>query len=193
MSVGVNSHRRTFRVIGRGEWRAAVLHPPRNSITIKNRVGLPVEARLAPMTPRYARRLIVNSWWLGLPPPRSSAAIADQSWHWEASAANAEESADFASYLVLTSENKIIQSQGAIACDLRGRSPSEPDQPSLYIQYLAAAPRNRASIMGEDRLYRGVGTELVLIAIIDSFRAGYNGRVFLKSLDESRWLYEKLG
>jgi len=65
---------------------------------------------------------------------------------------------------------------------------------SVYVDRLAAAPRNRHWLVA-DPLYRGVGKGLLLRAVCHSYLLGLGGRVNLVSVprERTRRFYERRG
>ena len=62
--------------------------------------------------------------------------------------------------------------------------------PLLYVEYLATAPKNR--VPGLHR-FSGVGTALLVEAILESSRAGFSGRIGLHSLPQADEFYRCCG
>ena len=149
--------------------------------------------RLTDLTPRIARRSIVKKWWANLPVPLAvSAREADQAWDWEGEVRRIAGDPDFRGYVALTAtDDHEVEAQGAMICDLRARSIREPARPALYLRLLAVAPRNRFRLVREAAVFRGVGEGLVRIALMESYQAGFLGRVIVRSLPEATGFYEK--
>ena len=68
---------------------------------------------------------------------------------------------------------------------INGKSLLNSDASTVFIDYLAAAPRNREWLVDNPQ-YRGVGTALVFYAVCHSWLLGLNGRVTLVSLPSER-------
>ncbi len=94
-------------------------------------------------------------------------------------------------YVALTATpDKKLQAQGAMVCDLAASSLREPGRPALYLQNVASRPLNRVRLVENRAIYRGVGEGLVRLAMLESYRVGYQGRVLLQPLPESEKFYE---
>ncbi len=152
----------------------------------------PVVARVAILTPSMARRLIDKRWWAGLPvAPARAAAEEDQCWLWEREVSQIAEHPAFSCYVAVTGcDNKSIQAQGAMICNLQAESMREPGRPALYLQWLASNPRNRHRLLGEVAVFGRVGTGLISVALLKSYLEGFGGRVLLRPLPNSVGFYE---
>ena len=152
-----------------------------------------VKAHILRLSGRWARRLIVQSWWTGLPVPvEISSREKDQEWDWEAAVSSVEDDWNFGCYAAVTVEKGRLQAQGAIFYERGARSPSDPENGAVYLKLLASAPRNRTRLVGNQAVYRGTGTELAVMAMLDSVYDDCEGRVFCKALPESVSFYEDL-
>jgi hypothetical protein len=174
----------------------SLLGPPRQSIPIFH---VPtqklVSARIVRLTGQTAFEYIKKRWWsnLGVEPDvlRNEE---HYEWDWRAEARRVAKKPDFGCYAAQTTVNEIPEIQGAIIYDLRGLTPGPDPKPAVYGKYLATAPRNRQSVVGEGKaIYRGVGEGLLTIALLDGFFEGYQGRMFLQSLDRAIDFYRKEG
>ena len=74
------------------------------------------------------------------------------------------------------------------------KSQIEEGEGAVYVDRLAAAPRNRPWL-AEPPKYRGAGTVLLLAAVRHSYSLGLGGRVWLTSLpsERTRAFYAKRG
>lgn len=66
-------------------------------------------------------------------------------------------------------------------------------EPTMYVEYLEAAPYNLISFVGEEARFGGVGTQLLLGAIDVSRRFGWRGRLSLHALAGAREFYRRMG
>lgn len=84
--------------------------------------------------------------------------------------------------------------QGAILYQVGGVSSLDENLPTVFCHKLATAPRNRGRLTSTP-CYRGVGTGLIRLAALHSFRAGLGGRVTLETYNdpETRRWYKDLG
>jgi hypothetical protein len=83
--------------------------------------------------------------------------------------------------------------QGAIVFDPDYESYLNPGISTVYVEYLASAPRNRRKL-ADDPLYRGTGSALLLIAMYYSRKAGLGGRLTLCPLPNVvDWYVERHG
>jgi hypothetical protein len=80
--------------------------------------------------------------------------------------------------------------QALMSVDLIQRSRLEEThgQHIVYVDYLSVAPWNRPNFT-EDRLFRGIGTSLIMTAISLSIDEGFNGRIGLHSLPQAERFY----
>ncbi len=84
--------------------------------------------------------------------------------------------------------------QGAVGYRIDFRSFLAPELSSVYVDRIAAAPRNRPWLVA-DPLYQGVGIGLLLRVVCHSYILGLGGRVNLISLpsERTRQFYERRG
>jgi hypothetical protein len=81
--------------------------------------------------------------------------------------------------------------QGAIIFDPNRKSLLNPDEGSVYVEFLAAAPRNRMNLAPRP-LYCGAGGGLLVATMIYSRKIGFGGSLTLESLPGSfGWYKEK--
>ncbi len=107
-------------------------------------------------------------------------------WSW----ANKALSFDHAMHRVLAIE-AADEVQGLMWIWLRdhvARLAPDAAQPIVYVDYLEAAPWNARDYTAKPR-YRGVGTQLLRAAVIQSQEAGYSGRLGLHALPQSEDFY----
>jgi hypothetical protein len=72
------------------------------------------------------------------------------------------------------------------------RLPSERGKPLVYVEFLEAAPWNwRIESIGQEGLYKGIGTILMLEAIRQSQSEGFLGRLGLHALPQSEAFYRE--
>ncbi len=138
------------------------------------------EAKIVDLTPSIARRRIDEQWWkLSGVASAIMDAQPDAAWRkWSAIAAQAQDSAEYACVGCVTSQDKFVQ--GAMLYWTDGHSLIEPVLGAVEVLLLASAPWNRP-IIGNTPMYRGVGSALLLRAVVHSYLLGYEGRTVLES------------
>ncbi len=72
-----------------------------------------------------------------------------------------------------------------------GRLRESLGKPTLYIEYIAAAPWNLEEYVGNQRRFGNVGRALIRCAIERSAALGFEGRLALHSLPQSEGFYER--
>lgn len=90
----------------------------------------------------------------------------------------------------MTWESLAVQSasgsvEGAITYRIDAESQLEAGKGAVYVDRIAAAPRNRPWV-AEPPKYRGIGNVLLLAAVRHSYLLGLGGRVWLTSLPSER-------
>ncbi len=149
-----------------------------------------VPAQLIELTPALAQSRINALWWrhpdLTIVSPEG-----DGHWNWQTIAQNYASNPLRLCVAPLSSENYL---EGALAYRFDAKSQLEPGCGCVYIGWLATAPRNRKWICPQP-VYAGVGGDLVLHAVRESYLNGLGGRVFLQSLrtPQTRAFYEGKG
>ena len=134
-------------------------------------------ATLVELTKEMARDDIDKVWW-------TAAGLAntiyerDNHWKWEKVAREYSKDALHACVAVLSQQGYI---EGAIAYQFAAKSVLEPNFSSVYIDRLATAPRNRAWLLS-DPIYKGIGSALLYLAVLESYLSGLDGRIVLQSL-----------
>jgi len=115
--------------------------------------------------------------------------VEDQRWDWE------QKTSDVTGLLLykqfaLEFDGK---TQGLMLVSLgarRAKHSSYIGRELIYIEYLASAPWNRKSLMTPDlATYKGVGENLVSLAVQISFEEGFNGLIGLHSLEQAESFY----
>lgn len=106
-------------------------------------------------------------------------------WDWRAKLADAAGYLFYQGFAVVA-EGK---TQGLMMVDRSktARIPVQQGKDLVYIAFLETAPWN----LGQQRLYRGVGTALLAAAIQCSLDDGFRGRIGLHSLPQSEDFYRK--
>ncbi len=173
-----------------------VLGPPRESISIFHvPTRQTVNAPVVRLTGQLAFEYIKKQWWTNLGVrPEVYQEEEDFNWDWRAEARHVAKNPDFGCYAAITTADGITEIQGAVIYDMRSKTPGPDPKPAVYGKFLATAPRNRESVVGETRaMYRGVGEGLLLLALMDSVYEGYHGRMFLQSLDRAVGFYRSRG
>jgi GNAT superfamily N-acetyltransferase len=152
----------------------------------------PCEARRVPLSRYLAAERIDKVWWkfdgplIGRPE-----AEGDRDWEWRKVVALRRSDLRWESLAVQTPDKEI---QGAISYRIDTSSFLDPEVPTVYVDRLAAAPRNRPWLVDTPR-YRGVGSRLLLAAVCHSYALGLGGRVSLISLPSprTRAFYQRRG
>lgn len=81
--------------------------------------------------------------------------------------------------------------QGMMFVDLtrRARHPDHEGQHLVYVDFLEAAPWNRPGLVADKAKYRGVGSLLILAAVMLSKEEEFHGRIGLHSLPQANGFY----
>jgi len=141
-----------------------------------------VDAEIVRLTTDIAREEIDKVWW-NLPnvSAEDMSGEGDFHWDWERLARFYSEKSLHECVAVLSQENYL---EGAMVYQFDAKSKLEPNKGSVYVGWLASAPRNRNWLVNEP-FYKGVGTVLLYWAIRESYNAGLGGRISLQSLPTS--------
>lgn len=147
------------------------------------RSGQQCTARVVRLTRELAATKIDGRWWaIEAKAGASRDEEDDHHWPWRklVGAHRNDLTWEFAG--VQTEDGEI---QGAIAYRIDFRSFVDPALTTVYIDRLAAAPRNRPWLVASPA-YRGVGRGLLLRAVCHSYLLGLGGRVNLVSVPHER-------
>jgi hypothetical protein len=150
------------------------------------------EARYVRLTRALAQGKIDGAWWrLDGISAHNRAAESDHHWHWSKLVGGHRNDLVWECMAIQTADDEI---QGAICYRIDGRSFVSPDLGTVYIDRIAAAPRNRPWLTPKSR-YRGVGTGLLLGSVCHSHTLGLGGRINLHSVPDERTqtYYKKRG
>lgn len=123
---------------------------------------------------RGVAKKIDLTWWAELQLPKEvRREQPDADWRWIDMRGELQQTFGRNGYgwCVCTAEGDC---QGAILYQVGGVSSFDADLPTLFCHRLATAPRNRGKLTRWPR-YRGVGTGLIRLAALHSFRAGLGG------------------
>jgi hypothetical protein len=156
------------------------------------RSGQECVGRLTRLTRELAAAKIDGRWWdIQRKPGINLDKEGDHHWAWRKLVGAHRNDLVWEFAAVLTDDGEI---QGAIGYRIDFKSFLAPDLTSVYVDRLAAAPRNRPWLV-EDPSYRGAGTGLLLRAVCHSYLLGLGGRVNLVSLpsERTRQFYEGRG
>jgi hypothetical protein len=151
-------------------------------------------AKIHELTRDIAKNKIDLAWFPELKLPRETRrAEWDFNWEWVGLRGEVQQQFGKNGYgwCVCTEDGNC---QGAILYQVGGVSSLDESLPTVFCHKLATAPRNRGRLTSTPR-YRGVGTGLIRLAALHSFRAGLGGRVTLETYDDPdtrRW-YKDLG
>lgn len=141
-----------------------------------------VKARLVRLTRELAAKEIDGTWW-SLPASKSARKNeGDNHWLWRKIVG--------LNHAKLTWEALAVQSasgaiEGAVAYRIDAESQLQPGEGAVYVDRIAAAPRNRPWVV-EPPKYQGIGRVLLLAAVRHSYLLGLGGRVWLTSLPSER-------
>ncbi|HYH65483.1 MAG TPA: GNAT family N-acetyltransferase [Urbifossiella sp.] len=156
--------------------------------------GTSQRARIEDLTRDIAKEQMDLTWWseVAAVPQDIRRAERDVGWKWVGLTGQLRQfGRNGYAWAVMTDDGKC---QGAILYQLGAVSALDPSKPTVYCWRLASAPRNRDRLVANPR-YRGVGTGLIKLASLHSYRAGLGGRVTLEAYNDSptvAW-YTRLG
>ena len=151
-----------------------------------------IDAEIIRLTTDVAREKIDKVWWKL--PSVSAEEMNDEGdfhWDWERLARIYSGKILHECVAVLSQENYL---EGAMVYQFNAKSKLEPNKESVYVGWLASAPRNRNWLVNQT-FYKGVGTMLLYWALRESYDAGLGGRISLQSLPTPRTVqfYENKG
>ena len=138
-----------------------------------------VDAEIIRLTTDVAREKIDKVWWKL--PNVSAEDMNDEGdfyWDWERLVRFYSGKSLHECVAVLSQENYL---EGAMVYQFNAKSKLEPNKESVYVGWLASAPRNRNWLVSQT-FYKGVGTMLLYWALRESYDAGLGGRISLQSL-----------
>ncbi|MEI8021455.1 MAG: GNAT family N-acetyltransferase [Schlesneria sp.] len=156
--------------------------------------GTTIDVILVPLTRKLASLQIDTKWWQipGVPEKVRSQEI-DHGYKWakRIGELTSNNSRWYRAIAVQTDDDNI---QGAMIYWLNTRSFIHQNEGAIFVESLATAPCNRERIVTLPE-YRGVGTGLLLAAVIHSYKLGLGGRVNLNSTNDPRTIsfYETRG
>ena len=145
----------------------------------------PVAATVVnPLTPRHCRAL--HRWQETL----RTHGEEDAAWNWEQMLAETGGRAEkaFQTFALVCRRDV----QGAMILETRSRRSRMARRGVVYVEYVAVAPWNRATIQRPPR-FRGCGTALIDAARACSRTVGRGGALALHSKEGARPFYERLG
>lgn len=150
-----------------------------------------VDADIVTLTTDLAQKMIDDVWWndSGLVPTYKNEQ--DAHWIWEDIVSDYSKDILHECVAILSKENYL---EGAIAYQLNAKSKIEIGKGSVYVGWLATAPRNRNWLTNAP-FYKAIGTVLLYQAVIESYQSGLEGRISLQSLPNSNTIqfYENKG
>jgi hypothetical protein len=150
------------------------------------------EIELAPVI--QLRREIANTqidrvWWTEIDRPlRPVEQEPDRHWDWRELVSRQLNKPTFDAIAIQTADRAV---QGAMIYRIDAKSALADGQYSVFVDRLASAPRNRASLVADPR-FREVGKGLLSYAIATSYAIGFSGRVNLFAVANVEF-YVKLG
>lgn len=148
-------------------------------------------ASIVSLTREIAKHQMDAAWWQIGGSKSDRQKEGDHAWSWTRIVGEVRQDRFAKLVAVQTPDGEI---QGAIKYLFDGESLLQPGEPSIFVEYLAAAPQNREWLVNPPK-YRGVGTALVFYAVCDSWISGRQGRVTLVSLssEKTREFYTRRG
>jgi GNAT superfamily N-acetyltransferase len=153
--------------------------------------NIPAKAQLVRLTRELASQEIDGKWW-HLPVSKSvRRKDGDNHWNWRRIVGFSDRNGAGEALAVQSHEGEI---EGAIVYRIDAKSQLQPGAGAIYVEYIAAAPRNRPWVV-EPPIYQGIGTILLLAAVRHSYLLGLRGRVWLSSLpsEHTRNFYRNRG
>ena len=149
------------------------------------------DASIVKLTREIAKHQMDAAWWQIGGSKSDRQKEGDHAWSWTRIVGEVRQDRFAKLVAVQTPDGEI---QGAIKYLFDGESLLQPGEPSIFVEYLAAAPQNREWMVNPPK-YRGVGTALVFYAVCDSWISGRQGRVTLVSLssEKTREFYTRRG
>jgi len=154
--------------------------------------GEECEARLVELTRKLAAAKIDGTWWkLKGVTKNKREREGDHHWVWRKLVGEHRNDLAWEFVAVQTKDDEI---QGAIGYRIDAKSFLDAASTTVYVDRIAAAPRNRPWLMANPRC-RGVGSGLLLRAVCHSYILGLAGRVSLASLpsERTRAFYDRKG
>ena len=140
--------------------------------------NLETEAKIVQLTADIAEKLIDDIWWSGGQISDASIKEADSHWRWKRIVERNENDVLSESVAILSQEGYV---EGAMTFKFNAISKLEENEGSVYVEWLASAPRNRNWLTTRPK-YQGIGTVLLSWAVRQSYLAGLGGRISLQSL-----------
>jgi hypothetical protein len=150
-----------------------------------------VDAQVVTLTADLARKMIDGIWWNDSGLSAASQMERDSHWIWEDIVMDYSNNNLHECIAILSQEQYL---EGAMAYRLDAKSKIEIGKGSVYVGWLATAPRNR-NWLTNNPFHKGIGTVLLYSAVIESYQSGLGGRISLQSLPTSSTVqfYENKG
>jgi len=150
-----------------------------------------VRAKLVRLTRDLATTEIDGTWWKVPVSKTSREAEGDHHWAWRKLVGLHRNDLVWEAVAVQSASGAV---EGATLYRIDAKSQIESGEGAVFIDRLAAAPRNRPWLANPPK-YRGTGTVLLLTAVRHSYSLGLGGRVWLTSLpsERTRTFYRKRG
>lgn len=162
------------------------------SVTIYNvSKGVKVRASLVDLSRKVAAQKIDGTWWEISGSKRLRAEEGDNHWQWRKLVGEIRDEHAWDAIAVQSASGNI---EGAMTFRVDALSQLEKGLGVVYVDRLAAAPRNRPWLVDPPK-YLGIGTVLLFAAVRESYSLGLEGRVWLTSLpsERTRQFYRKKG
>jgi GNAT superfamily N-acetyltransferase len=169
-----------------------MVEPPVRVRLTDCRTGGVVTAQLVELTAKIAKTKVDAAWWRDLGVSKSRRRQeGDHGWKWADRIGAFRNVLAVESVAVQTADGDV---QGAMIYRVDGGSVLAKGEGAVYVDRVAAAPRNREGLVAEP-LYRGAGTSLIRWAAYHSHSLGLGGRLVLASLPNPDTIsfYERLG
>jgi GNAT superfamily N-acetyltransferase len=150
-----------------------------------------VAARIVKLTRELAASKLDGEWW-EIPASKSiREQELDHHWQWRKVVGKCRNQPVWEAIAIQSTGGDL---EGAAIYRVDAKSQLEQGFGAVYVDRLAAAPRNRPWLVASPK-YQGIGTTLLLAVIRHSYLLGLGGRVWLTSLpkEQTRDFYRKRG
>jgi len=150
-----------------------------------------VRAKLVRLTRDLAATGIDGTWWKIPVSKKTREAEGDHHWVWRKLVGLHRNDLVWEAVAVQSVAGTV---EGALLYRIDAESQIEKGKGAVFVDRLAAAPRNRPWVVDSPK-YRGIGTVLLLAAVRHSYSLGLGGRVWLTSLpgEQTRKFYHDRG
>ena len=150
-----------------------------HTVVLRNLIDqVDCDARIVPIDREMAKRKIDVEWWQIGGSRTKRKEEGDHDWNWTKFFGERRGDLHREMVAVVTEDDAV---QGAMTYWTNGKSLLDSELGSVYVQYIATAPRNRPWLVDQP-CFQGVGSVLLLYAVCHSYILGLGGRVTLVSL-----------